>query len=55
MQTISLDGAWTLRGRREGSGDAPITLVATVPGCVQLDLSAAGYLPADLYMGESIY
>ena len=54
MKTISLDGLWELRGRREGTSDAPITLAATVPGCVQLDLSEAGYLPRDLFMGENI-
>ncbi len=35
-----------------GSGCACI--LCSVPGNVELDLSAAGYLPADLYMGENI-
>lgn len=55
MRTVSLDGKWSLRGRREGAPESEIiTLSATVPGCVQLDLSKEGYLPADLYMGENI-
>ncbi len=54
MKTISLNGSWQLTGRREGTEDTPIALTATVPGCVQLDLSHAGYLPSDLYMGENI-
>ena len=54
MKTISLNGTWSLQGKREGSDDTPITLAATVPGCVQLDLAEAGYLPSDLYMGENI-
>lgn len=55
MKTISLNGAWKLRGReQERAGAAELSLTATVPGCVQLDLSRAGYLPSDLYMGENI-
>ena len=54
MKILSLDGVWTLCGRREGTEDTPITLSATVPGCVQLDLAEAGYLPKDLFMGENI-
>ncbi|MBR6794898.1 MAG: hypothetical protein IKM52_02180 [Clostridia bacterium] len=55
MKTHYLNGTWQLRGREEGIENAPeISLFATVPGCVQLDLSAAGYLPADLFMGENI-
>ncbi len=55
METISLNGTWQLRGRRqEGEPFDELFLQANVPGCVQLDLSAAGYLPADLYMGENI-
>ena len=54
MKNISLNGAWELRGRREGTQESPIVLSATVPGCVQLDLAEAGYLPRDLYMGENI-
>lgn len=55
MKTISLNGTWQLRGKRqEGEPLGELFLEATVPGCVQLDLSKAGYLPADLYMGENI-
>lgn len=55
METISLNGKWQLRGKRqEGEPSDELLLDATVPGCVQLDLSAAGYLPADLYLGENI-
>lgn len=55
MNTISLNGTWQLRGRRqEGYPLDELCLEATVPGCVQLDLSRAGYLPADLFMGENI-
>lgn len=54
MKTISLNGTWELRGRREGTEETPLLLSATVPGCVQLDLAEAGYLPRDLYMGENI-
>ena len=53
MKTISLNGMWKLSGRPEDGGDT-ITLDAQVPGCVQLDLSDAGILPNDLYMGENI-
>jgi len=55
MKTISLNGTWSLRGKPEADeGAKPLTLCATVPGCVPLDLSEAGYLPKDLYMGENI-
>lgn len=55
MKTISLNGKWSLRGQRQGKGgEGALTLSATVPGCVQLDLSREGYLPEDLYMGENI-
>lgn len=55
METFSLNGTWQLRGKpQEGQPAEELTLEATVPGCVQLDLSKAGYLPADLYMGENI-
>lgn len=54
MEIFSLNGTWKLRGMpQEGSG-SEIQLDAAVPGCVQLDLSKAGYLPDDLYMGENI-
>ena len=55
MKTFSLNGTWKLWGKRQDlADDTPITLSATVPGCVQLDLSEQGYLPSDLYMGENI-
>ncbi len=55
MKTISLNGAWQLTGReQEGADRGLLSLTATVPGCVQLDLSREGYLPADLFMGENI-
>ena len=54
METISLNGIWALTGRKEGTNDAPLSLTATVPGCVQLDLAEAGYLPKDLFMGENV-
>jgi len=55
METISLNGTWQLRGRpQEGESLAELALEATVPGCVQLDLSREGYLPGDLYIGENI-
>ena len=54
MIKTSLNGTWKLRGRRQDSNDPFIEIPATVPGCVQLDLSKNGYLPSDLYMGENI-
>lgn len=54
METISLNGTWKLRGSRQEGPSGQLQLEASVPGCVQLDLSKAGYLPADLYMGENI-
>lgn len=54
MKTINLNGEWRLSGKPQESPEQPITLKAEVPGCVQLDLSKAGYLPEDLYFGENI-
>lgn len=55
MQRISLNGEWSLRGIHLADTDMPeINIKATVPGCVQLDMSRAGILPADLFMGENI-
>lgn len=54
MQSISLDGVWTLRGKPEQKNDPQILIDAEVPGCVQLDLSRHGYLPKDLYLGNNI-
>ena len=54
MKTLSLNGEWSLVGKRQDlPDDPPISLTATVPGCVQLDLSRSGYLPANLFMGEN--
>ena len=55
MKTISLNGKWSLTGRDKTVENGEIlSLTATVPGCAQLDLSDAGILPSDLYMGENI-
>ena len=55
MKKISLNGQWQLRGsRQDWQPLEALELTAEVPGCVQLDLSRQGYLPADLYMGENI-
>ena len=55
MEIFSLNGTWQLRGRRqECESSDELLLDAIVPGCVQLDLSKAGYLPTDLFMGENI-
>ena len=53
--TVSLNGKWILKGKKEGAPESEmLTLAAEVPGCAQLDLAREGYLPADLYMGENI-
>ena len=54
MQTISLNGTWQLFGKPQEEDVERMQLEAQVPGCVQLDLSRAGYLPADLFLGENI-
>lgn len=54
MKTISLNGKWKVSGKRQGSSDLPIAFLGNVPGCVQLDMSDAGILPEDLFMGENI-
>lgn len=55
MKRFYLNGKWKLFGRPEGNSDFKnIEMEATVPGNVQLDLSRAGYLPDDLFMGENI-
>ncbi len=55
MKTISLNGIWQLRGKpQQNAACEDLLLDACVPGCVQLDLSKAGYLPSDLFMGENI-
>ena len=54
MKRISLNGEWNLKGRKEGTENDYLNLTASVPGMVQLDMSRAGILPADLYFGENI-
>ena len=55
MESISLSGKWSLCGLPAGGEPSSmISLTATVPGCVQLDLAREGYLPEDLYMGNNI-
>ena len=54
MEILSLNGIWKLRGMPQEGPGREIQLDANVPGCVQLDLSNAKYLPDDLYMGENI-
>lgn len=55
MKRISLNGSWSLKGKPQGASDAElIAMEATVPGCVQLDMSKNGYLPEDLYYGKNI-
>lgn len=55
MKRISLCGEWALRGRREDDAASEmLTLTAKVPGCVQLDMSREGLLPADLLVGANI-
>ena len=54
MKTVSLNGIWQLCGKPQEEDTEKICLPAQVPGCVQLDLSREGYLPADLYLGENI-
>ena len=54
MKTFSLNGTWKLRGQNEIRGGEMISIDATVPGCVQLDLSRHGLLPEDLFLGMNI-
>ena len=64
MKNYSLNGTWDLYFFKQGSKDikvpadlknADVTKIpATVPGNVELDLSKAGFLPEDLYMGTNI-
>ena len=61
---MDLNGKWTLYYCPEGScnidsvmklaGSGIPSVPCTVPGNVELDLSAAGILPEDLFMGENI-
>lgn len=54
MKQISLNGEWALSGKKQGTDKKAISISASVPGCVQLDLSRAGILPKDLFFGENI-
>lgn len=65
MVSVDLNGQWDL-SFGEQTPDSPSTpaelagsgwrtAAATVPGNVELDLSVAGVLPPDLYMGNAIY
>jgi beta-mannosidase len=55
MEIVSLNGKWDLWGcSEENSSQRTEKIEATVPGCVQLDLSRAGILPNDLFFGMNI-
>ena len=55
MENITLNGTWSLMGKSQcRKTENIISIDAQVPGCVQLDLSRAGYLPEDLFIGENI-
>ncbi|MBR5140606.1 MAG: glycoside hydrolase family 2 [Clostridia bacterium] len=55
MKIISLNGTWKLTGKSQAQKDGEaVSILAKVPGCVQLDLSRENYLPSDLFMGENI-
>ena len=64
MKNYSLNGTWDLYFFEQGSKDIKVPadlknadipkISATVPGNVELDLSKAGFLPEDLYMGTNI-
>ena len=57
MQKICLNGTWKLKGRPQAEDQTSFAIEnipAQVPGCVQLDLSANGFLPDDLYMGQNV-
>lgn len=55
MKKITLNGTWSLKGKSQcQKTENIISIDAQVPGCVQLDLSKAEYLPKDLFMGENI-
>jgi len=59
MKTLSLNGQWQLKFFEQDSirgndiKNLP-SIPCSVPGNVELDLSEAGILPNDLYMGENI-
>ena len=55
MENIVLNGTWSLKGKSQcRETENIISIDAQVPGCVQLDLSKAGSLPKDLFMGQNI-
>ena len=64
MKNYSLNGNWDLYFFEQGSQEVNCPedlkgkdipkIQAEVPGNVELDLSRAGYLPEDLYMGMNI-
>ncbi len=59
MKTVSLNGKWKLRFFEQDSVkhsevNALPSVLCSVPGNVELDLSEAGILPKDLFMGENI-
>jgi len=55
MENIVLNGTWSLKGKSQcREAENIISIDAQVPGCVQLDLSKAGFLPKDLFMGQNI-
>ncbi len=57
MRSVSLNGKWNLYWDKEARfhcKNVKPSCAATVPGNVELDLSAAGFLPADLYCGMNI-
>jgi beta-mannosidase len=49
-----LNCVWRLAYRRPGEDRHELSLDASVPGNVELDLSRAGLLPEDLFFGENI-
>jgi beta-mannosidase len=50
----ALNAVWRLAYRRPGEERQELPVAASVPGNVELDLSRAGTLPADLFFGENI-
>ena len=54
MDQRALKTDWRLAYRRPGENRHKLTVEASVPGNVELDLSRAGLLPEDLFFGENI-
>jgi beta-mannosidase len=54
MKRRALEGPWRLSYRCGEDVQRELPGEATVPGNVELDLSGAGLLPADLFFGENI-